>query len=331
MLVYDFGGGTFDTALVRIGPDGMPEVLGHTALDDCGGRDIDALLAYRIRERGRDWLEPLLGAAGGSPARPAGTRRLRPRSSTSSPRPSQVEDYLTPLGLASRVARGELEELVGPLLDRTVACCRQLLADHAVRTKDVDAVLLVGGTTRIPAVRALLTERLDRPLRLVEDPDLAVVHGAAAWAARSADRRLVPVEPPAHTRPLAWTFPAASAELTGWTVDPGTDYPAAWDARLGAAARRQPLGADRRRPRHGRRPTRPARRRRRPGGVAARRAAARRTAARTGRHGPAAPPTAPPGPAGRGQPCSPCSAPSCSATDCSDWLAAPARSTGSSC
>ncbi|WP_344623293.1 Hsp70 family protein [Kitasatospora arboriphila] len=227
VLVYDFGGGTFDTALVRIGPDGMPEVLGHTALDDCGGRDIDALLAGRIRERGRDWLEPLLGAGGAGALRARlelgdFVRRLKHQLTEA----GQVEDYLTPLGPASRVARGELEELVGPLLDRTVACCRQLLADHAVRTKDVDAVLLVGGTTRIPAVRALLTERLNRPLRLVEDPDLAVVHGAAAWAARAADRRLVPVEPPAHTRPLAWTFPAASAELTGWTVDPGTDYPA---------------------------------------------------------------------------------------------------------
>ncbi|MFC5664503.1 Hsp70 family protein [Kitasatospora misakiensis] len=228
VLVYDFGGGTFDTALVRIGADGASHtVLGHAALDDCGGRDIDGLLAGRIRERGRDWLEPLLGAGGAGALRAHlelgdFVRRIKHQLTES----ALVEDYLTPLGPASRVARDELEALIGPLLDRTVACCRQLLADCGVRPRAVDSVLLVGGTTRVPAVRALLADRLGRPLRLVEDPDLAVVHGAAAWAARSADRRLSPLRLPAHTRPLAWGFPAPTAEVVGWAVPAATAYPA---------------------------------------------------------------------------------------------------------
>ncbi|MFE2109642.1 Hsp70 family protein [Kitasatospora sp. NPDC059463] len=228
VLVYDFGGGTFDTALVRIGAEGASHtVLGHAALDDCGGRDIDALLAGRIRERGRDWLEPLLGAGGAGALRAQlelgdFVRRIK-HQLTESP---TVEDYLTPLGPASRVARDELETLIGPLLDRTVACCRQLLADCGVRPRALDSVLLVGGTTRVPAVRALLADRLNRPLRVVEDPDLAVVHGAAAWAARSADRRLSPLRQAARTRPLAWGFPADSAEVAGWSVPAATAYPA---------------------------------------------------------------------------------------------------------
>ncbi|MFJ8434645.1 Hsp70 family protein [Kitasatospora sp. NPDC094019] len=226
VLVYDFGGGTFDTALVRIGADGASHtVLGHAALDDCGGRDIDALLAGRIRERGREWLEPLLGAGGAGALRAQlelgdFVRRIKHQLTES----AQVEDYLTPLGPASRVARDELESLIGPLLDRTVECCRRLLADCGVRPRAVDSVLLVGGTTRVPAVRALLADRLGRPLRLVEDPDLAVVHGAAAWAARSADRRLGPLRLPTHTRPLAWGFPAGTAEVVGWAVPAATAY-----------------------------------------------------------------------------------------------------------
>ncbi len=100
VLVYDFGGGTFDTALVRIGPDGASHtVLGHAALDDCGGRDIDALLAGRIRERGRDWLEPLLGAGGAGALRAQlelgdFVRRIKHQLTES----ALVEDYLTPLG-----------------------------------------------------------------------------------------------------------------------------------------------------------------------------------------------------------------------------------------
>ncbi|MFE1317776.1 Hsp70 family protein [Kitasatospora phosalacinea] len=225
VLVYDFGGGTFDTALVRFDAAGVPAVLGHAALDDCGGRDVDALLAGRIRERGREWLEPLLGAGGAGALRARlelgdFVRRIKHQLTES----GEVEDYLTPLGPASRVARTELDALIAPLLERTVACCQRLLADCGVRAKDVDAVLLVGGTTRVPAVRALLAQRLGRPLRQVEDPDLAVVHGAAAWAARAADRRLTPVELPLHTRPLAWNFPGGNAELAEWTVPPGATY-----------------------------------------------------------------------------------------------------------
>ncbi|MFD7729043.1 Hsp70 family protein [Kitasatospora phosalacinea] len=227
VLVYDFGGGTFDTALVRFDEAGVPAVLGHAALDDCGGRDVDALLAARIRERGREWLEPLLGAGGAGALRARlelgdFVRRIKHQLTES----GEVEDYLTPLGPASRVARTELDALIAPLLERTVDCCRQLLADCGVRAKDVDAVLLVGGTTRVPAVRTLLAQRLGRPLRQVEDPDLAVVHGAAAWAARAADRRLTPIELPSHTRPLAWDFPGGNAELTEWTVPPGATYQA---------------------------------------------------------------------------------------------------------
>ncbi|MFB7943976.1 Hsp70 family protein [Kitasatospora phosalacinea] len=228
VLVYDFGGGTFDTALVRIGPDGSRTVLGHRALDDCGGRDVDALLAGGVSERGREWLDPLISAGSTRARLELGdfVRRIKHQLSEA----AEVEDYFTPVTPASRVARTELDALIAPLLERTVDCCRQLLADCGVRTKDVDAVLLVGGTTRVPAVRALLAQRLGRPLRQVEDPDLAVVHGAAAWAARAADRRLtaVPTEPKAV--PLAWE-PTAPAELTAWHVEPGTGYPA--DAALG--------------------------------------------------------------------------------------------------
>ncbi|MGW4894881.1 Hsp70 family protein [Kitasatospora sp. NPDC004240] len=236
VLVYDFGGGTFDTALVRIGAGGSHTVLGHAALDDCGGRDIDALLTGGIASDGREWLPPLM-AAGASRARlELGdfVRRIKHQLSES----AEVEDYFTPVTPASRVERSQLEAVIAPLLDRTVACCQRLLSDHGVRVKDVDSVLLVGGTTRIPAVRAVLAERLRRPLRLVEDPDLAVVHGAAAWAARSADRRLLPVATEPEAVPLAWEL-AAPAELTEWHVQPGHDYRAG--AALGTL--RTPEGA----------------------------------------------------------------------------------------
>ncbi|MFD0531770.1 Hsp70 family protein [Kitasatospora arboriphila] len=151
---------------------------------------------------------------------------------------TEVEDYFTPVTPASRVERSQLEALIGPLLDRTVHCCRELLAAHGTKAKEVDAVLLVGGTTRVPLVRTLLAERLNRPLRLVEDPDLAVVHGAAAWAARADERRLTPVATEQGAVPLAWGN-GTPAELTEWHFAPGSSYPAG--AALGTL--RTPDGA----------------------------------------------------------------------------------------
>ncbi|MFJ8434647.1 Hsp70 family protein [Kitasatospora sp. NPDC094019] len=237
VLVYDFGGGTFDTALVRIGADGASHtVLGHAALDDCGGRDIDALLAAGVAAAGREWLDPLMTAGATRARLELGDFVRRIKHQLSEVR--EVEDYFTPVTPASRVDRDELDALIGPLLDRTVECCRRLLADCGVRPRAVDSVLLVGGTTRVPAVRALLADRLGRPLRLVEDPDLAVVHGAAAWAARSADRRLLPTPTEPGAVPLAWDL-AAPGELTAWHLLPGAGYPAG--AALGTL--RTPEGA----------------------------------------------------------------------------------------
>ncbi|MFB9184672.1 Hsp70 family protein [Dactylosporangium sucinum] len=73
VLVYDFGGGTFDAALVRFGDNGTHEVLGHAALNDCGGRDVDALIARHLRGQADPELAETLAAGAG----PAG--RLRPR------------------------------------------------------------------------------------------------------------------------------------------------------------------------------------------------------------------------------------------------------------
>ncbi|WP_238011401.1 Hsp70 family protein [Dactylosporangium sp. AC04546] len=64
VLVYDFGGGTFDAAVIRCGADGVHEVIGHAALDDCGGRDIDALLARHVRDAGGPELAGTLAAGG---------------------------------------------------------------------------------------------------------------------------------------------------------------------------------------------------------------------------------------------------------------------------
>jgi molecular chaperone DnaK len=216
---------------VRIGGDGRHAVLGHDALDDCGGRDIDALLAGHLTETGGAELAALLAppAADDAAARLARlrlgvqvrecVRNVKHQLSDA----EDVEDYLTPLAPPYALRRADLATLVAPLLARTVDCCTRLLAAAGVRADDVTAVLLAGGTCRMPVVAETLERALGRPVRHTEDPDLAVVQGAAALAALAGDGALDPVPADPQETPLRW---ATGGVLVRWLVEPGAAYPA---------------------------------------------------------------------------------------------------------
>jgi molecular chaperone DnaK (HSP70) len=228
LLVYDLGGGTFDTALLRIG-ERWHEVLGHAALDDCGGRDIDALLAGRIHTEGHAWLAPLLSSAAASPD-PATLRlgmavtdfaqRLKHQLSDA----PAVEDFFLPNAPAYRLTRADLSALAAPLLGRTVTCCTDLLARAGVSPHQVAAILTVGGGARMPAVGEVLQQALRLPLRTVEEPDLATVRGAARWLPRSGPRRVTAATSPEPSVPLSFAIPGGTAHLLRWLVAPGQAY-----------------------------------------------------------------------------------------------------------
>ncbi|MEV1285611.1 Hsp70 family protein [Micromonospora sp. NPDC049679] len=231
VLVYDLGGGTFDTALVRVDQRGH-QVLGHVAIDDCGGRDIDALLAARIHEEGREWLAPLLAAGAADPAGAAALRLnmavtdFAQRMKHQLSEVEAVEDFLMPHTPAYRLTRDELATLAAPLLDRTVACCQRLLDELVVGVSEIGAVLLVGGGARMPAVVDTVQRAFERPLRHVDEPELATVRGAARWLGHSGQRR-IPTSPATDgTHPLSFAVPGGRAQLLRWLVAPGDAYDA---------------------------------------------------------------------------------------------------------
>jgi molecular chaperone DnaK (HSP70) len=224
VLVYDLGGGTFDAALVRIGEQ-VPEILGHAAVDECGGRDIDTVLADRITEAGRQWLAPLAAADPDTARRVAMAvaefaQQLKHQLSDV----ASVEDYLLPSAPPYRLNQEELAALAAPVLNRTVVCCRRLLARLEVPVSRVATILLVGGGSRMPAVVDLLAAEFGRPLRRVEEPDLATVRGAVRWLAHSGSRTVVPVAVPGRAVPLAFAVPGGQARLLRWLVGPGEAY-----------------------------------------------------------------------------------------------------------
>ncbi len=224
VLVYDFGGGTFDAALIEIAADGRHRVLGHAAEAACGGRDMDTALRRRLRELGGQPLTDLLTA---DPEAAADTavdlaemvRRIKYRLSDT----TVWKERLPAAGLRVEMTRTELAQLCRPVLEQTVRCCETLIAAHPQRPA---AALLVGGTCRMPMVAEAVEAELGLAPHFARDVSTAVAQGAAAWAARAGERAGGPAPARADERPLRWQLPGDTGTLVRMLVEPGSTYAA---------------------------------------------------------------------------------------------------------
>jgi molecular chaperone HscA len=174
--VYDLGGGTFDLSILKL-VDGVFEVLataGDTAL---GGDDFDhALVDLVARELSRTFA--------GAAMRPLLTEARRVRESLSHELVARFEVLYgsAELDVRCEVTRSELEAAIAPVLERTGSTCRRALKDAGVEGAQLDGVILVGGTTRTPAVRAYVETLFGQPPLTNLDPDQVVALGAAVQA-----------------------------------------------------------------------------------------------------------------------------------------------------
>ncbi len=181
VLVYDLGGGTFDVSVLRI-QDGVFRVLSTHGDTRLGGDDIDALIAARIATalaaKGADaqTKDPFVRQA---------LRRAAENLKIELSTRAQATLHLD-LGAHGNhtfaMTQGELDDLARPLIERSMASVRAALRDAELSPKDIDHVLLVGGSTRMPLVRKSLQDRMGQAPRADVDPDLAVALGAAIQA-----------------------------------------------------------------------------------------------------------------------------------------------------
>jgi hypothetical protein len=182
LMVYDLGAGTFDASVVRRTARGF-EILAVRGLRDVGGLDVDAAIVdalgatYRARDEARwtrlvepqDRADRRASRALWDDVR-AGKELLSRAAHTTVHVP--LFDDEAPLG------REHLERLARPILDRTVAASRQVLADAGVEAKELAGLFLVGGASRMPLAAALLHQRLRVAPTVVEQPELVVAEGA---------------------------------------------------------------------------------------------------------------------------------------------------------
>ena len=187
LLVYDLGGGTFDVSVVRM-EAGVVEVLATAGDNQLGGDDFDALVLERLNRH----IEKELGIdnARDDLLLQARLRRAAERAKialSDQPCVRVEEDHVGLVAgearhLACELTRTDFEGDLEPLLDRSLQAVTTALQDAGVRPSQLDRVLLVGGSTRIPRIAAVLTERLGHEPHGEVDPELCVALGAGVQA-----------------------------------------------------------------------------------------------------------------------------------------------------
>ncbi|MSR37256.1 MAG: Fe-S protein assembly chaperone HscA [Planctomycetes bacterium] len=175
VLVYDLGGGTFDVSILRI-DDGVFRVLATVGDTHLGGDDFDRLLGDRI-----------LAAIGADARNPYVLQAVRAAAESLKCELSTKPNANLQLDLQGKqssfsVTRVEFEAMIAPLVQRTLECCRRALKDAKLTAAQIDEVVLVGGSTRVPLVRQRLYQATGRQPNTGVDPDLAVALGAAIQA-----------------------------------------------------------------------------------------------------------------------------------------------------
>jgi Fe-S protein assembly chaperone HscA len=179
IAVYDLGGGTFDISILRV-EDGVFQVLSTNGDTHLGGDDIDNLLIDRV-----------LGGHTAPPPQSSVGADLRVGPSAEGVQEIRKAAIQAKIDLSDRdettlkgktFTRAEFEALIAPIVERTLAPCRQALADAGLEPSQIDEVVLVGGSTRIPLVRRKVEELFGRTPHSELNPDEVVALGAAVQA-----------------------------------------------------------------------------------------------------------------------------------------------------
>lgn len=189
--VYDLGGGTFDISLLKL-QKGVFQVLATGGDSALGGDDFDhALAEWAMKRTGITGL-----TSGEAKILLQAARAAKERLTTASG--AELKATVAGHDIRQSIDRGTFEILIEPLLGRTLRACRQVLEDAKLQASDVKGVVLVGGSTRVPLVRAFVADFFKQQPLADIDPDEVVAVGAALQAhalTRGSDTLLLDVIP----------------------------------------------------------------------------------------------------------------------------------------
>jgi molecular chaperone DnaK len=183
IAVYDFGGGTFDISILEVG-EGVVEVKSTNGDTHLGGDNIDQRLIDWIidefrKDQGIDLSKDKMALQRLKEAAEKAKIELSSTASTDINLPFITADASGPKHLNMALTRAKFEQLVGDIIQKTMGPLKQAIADAGVQPKDIDEVVLVGGSTRIPMVQRLVQDYFGKEPHKGVNPDEVVAVGAA--------------------------------------------------------------------------------------------------------------------------------------------------------
>ena len=186
IAVYDFGGGTFDISILEVG-EGVVEVKATNGDTHLGGDNLDQRIIEWIVEgfksdEGIDLSKDKMALQRLKEAAEKAKMELSTVVETEINLPFVTADQAGPKHLQRKLTRAQFEQLVDDLLQRTVGPVKQALSDAGLQPSDIDEVVLVGGSTRVPKVQELVKSLFDREPHRGVNPDEVVAVGAAVQA-----------------------------------------------------------------------------------------------------------------------------------------------------
>ena len=186
IAVYDFGGGTFDISILEVGDD-VVEVKSTNGDTHLGGDDVDeALIQWLIaefkKENGIDLTNQTIVVQRLKDAAEKAKIELSSAQSTEINLPFLTADASGPKHLQKSLSRSEFERMIEPIVERTLGPCKRALKDAGLSPKEIQEVILVGGSTRIPLVQRRVQELFGKETNRSVNPDEVVGMGAAIQA-----------------------------------------------------------------------------------------------------------------------------------------------------
>lgn len=190
IVVYDLGGGTFDVSILELG-DGVFEVISTNGDTHLGGDNFDeALINYLIDEFNKSEKIDLKGGDIDSTQKEMALQRIKEAaekakkelsssSETEVNLPFLIADSSGPKNLIIKISRSKFEALTSKLIEKSLIPCKKALEDAKLSTSDIDEVILVGGMTRMPAVREAVKKLFGKEPNKGVNPDEVVALGAA--------------------------------------------------------------------------------------------------------------------------------------------------------
>jgi molecular chaperone DnaK len=187
IAVYDFGGGTFDISILEVG-EGVVEVKSTSGDTHLGGDDIDQrvqdwLVTEFKKEAGINLLKDKMALQRLKEAAEKAKMELSTTMETEINLPFITADASGPKHLLMKLSRSKLEQLMDDIIQKTVDPCKQAIQDAGLKPADIDEVILVGGSTRIPKVQQLVKDLFGKEAHKGVNPDEVVAAGAAIQGA----------------------------------------------------------------------------------------------------------------------------------------------------